>query len=50
MQKPVLHYDREHDILYLVIREGEEDHFVEVVEEVSVSASAVLFKSANTTG
>jgi uncharacterized protein YuzE len=36
MQKTALHYDREHDILYIVIHEGEEDHFVEVVEGVIV--------------
>ena len=36
MNKPILNYDSDHDILYLVIREGEEDHFVEVAEGITV--------------
>lgn len=36
MKKPILNYDRENDILYIVIREGEEDHFTEVTEGVII--------------
>jgi len=36
MKSPMLHYDREHDILYSVIREGMEHHFVEVTEGIIV--------------
>lgn len=36
MSKPVMNYDRENDILYLVIREGEEDHFGEVADGIVI--------------
>lgn len=36
MSKPILNYDRENDILYLVICEGEEDHFEEVADGIVV--------------
>jgi uncharacterized protein YuzE len=36
MKKTALNYDAENDILYLVIGEGEEDHFVEVSQGVVV--------------
>ena len=36
MNEPTLHYDSKNDILYLVIGEGEEHHFVEVAEGVMV--------------
>ncbi len=36
MNKPILNYDRTNDILYLVIREGEEHHFVETTEGIVV--------------
>ncbi len=36
MRKPILNYDSENDILYIVIREGEEHHFDEVAEGVVV--------------
>ena len=36
MSKPILNYDRENDILYLVIAEGEEDHFDEVTDGIVV--------------
>jgi uncharacterized protein YuzE len=36
MSKPILNYDRENDILYLVIGEGEEDHFDEVTDGIVV--------------
>ena len=36
MNKPILNYDREHDILYVVIREGEEHYFDEVAEGIIV--------------
>ncbi len=31
-----MNYDRTHDILYLVIREGDEHHFVETTEGIVV--------------
>jgi len=36
MSKPILNYDRENDILYIVIREGEEHHFVEVAKDIII--------------
>ncbi len=36
MNKPMVNYDRVHDILYFVIREGEEHHFVETAEGIVV--------------
>ncbi|PKO21913.1 MAG: hypothetical protein CVU38_12225 [Chloroflexi bacterium HGW-Chloroflexi-1] len=36
MNKPILNYDRTNDILYLVIRDGEEHHFVETAEGIVV--------------
>jgi uncharacterized protein YuzE len=36
MNKPTLNYDRVNDILYLMIREGEEHHFVETAEGIVV--------------
>lgn len=36
MSKPLLNYDRENDILYIVIREGEEHHFVEVADGIAI--------------
>jgi len=36
MNKPMVNYDRANDILYLVIRDGEEHHFVETAEGVVV--------------
>jgi uncharacterized protein YuzE len=36
MNKPTLHYDQEKDILYIVLREGPEHHFVEVAEDIIV--------------
>jgi uncharacterized protein YuzE len=36
MNKPTLNYDQVNDVLYVVIREGEEHHFVETVEGVVV--------------
>ena len=36
MKKTILHYDHEHDILYIVLCEGEEHHFVEVAEGILV--------------
>ncbi len=36
MNKPMVNYDRANDILYLVIREGDEHHFVETAEGVVV--------------
>lgn len=40
MNKPVVNYDRDHDILYLVIRDGAEDHFVETAEGIVVEFDA----------
>ena len=36
MNQPMLNYDRENDILYLVIREGEESHFGEAADGVII--------------
>lgn len=36
MNKPRVNYDRAHDILYFVIRDGEEHHFIETAEGVVV--------------
>lgn len=36
MSKPILNYDRENDILYIVIREGNEHHFVEAADGIIV--------------
>ena len=36
MNKSKINYDKKQDILYIVIREAEEDHFVEVAEGVTV--------------
>ncbi len=36
MDKPILNYDQESDILYIVLAEGEEDHFEEVTENILV--------------
>ena len=36
MSKPIVNYDRENDILYLVIREGEESHLGEVADGIVV--------------
>ena len=40
MKKPILNYDSETDILYIVIHEGEEHHFTEVAEGVVVEFDA----------
>ncbi len=34
--KSVLHYDEENNILYFVIREGEEHHFTELSEDITI--------------
>ncbi len=36
MNKPTVHYDAKSDVLYFLVREGEEDRFVEVAEGVNV--------------
>ena len=36
MKQPLLNYDKEFDVLYIVIREGEEHHFREIADGVSV--------------
>jgi uncharacterized protein YuzE len=36
MNKPTVHYDPQSDVLYFLVREGEEERFVEVVEGVNV--------------
>jgi len=40
MNKPVVNYDRDHDILYLVIRDGAEAYFVETTEGIVVEFDA----------
>jgi uncharacterized protein YuzE len=41
MTKPIVHYDHEQDILYIVLREGEEHHFDEVADGIIVEFDAV---------
>jgi uncharacterized protein YuzE len=41
MDKPMVNYDRDHDILYLVIQDGEEDHFVETAEGIVVEFDVI---------
>jgi uncharacterized protein YuzE len=36
MNKPILNYDCKNDILYVVIREGAEDHYDEVADGIIV--------------
>lgn len=36
MSKPILNYDRENDILYIVLHEGDEHYFDEVAEGIVV--------------
>ena len=36
MNKPTVHYDPQSDVLYFLIRDGEEERFVEVAEGVNV--------------
>jgi len=36
MNKPTVHYDPQSDVLYFLVREGEEERFVEVAEGVNV--------------
>ena len=37
-QAPKFHYDKEHDILYIVVRDGEE--FVEVCEGINLELNS----------
>jgi uncharacterized protein YuzE len=36
MSRPTAHYDPQSDTLYFLVRDGEEDRFVEVAEGVNV--------------
>ena len=36
MNKPTVHYDPQSDVLYFLVRDGEEEKFVEVAEGVNV--------------
>jgi len=36
LQAPKFHYDKKQDILYIVVREGEEEEFIEVAEGISL--------------
>ncbi len=36
MNKPILNYDRAKDILYIVLDEGEEHHFTEIREDITI--------------
>ncbi|HDN80447.1 MAG TPA: DUF2283 domain-containing protein [Chloroflexi bacterium] len=36
MNKPRVYYDPQSDVLYLLIKEGEEERFVEVAEGINV--------------
>ncbi|MDI6655255.1 MAG: DUF2283 domain-containing protein [Candidatus Hydrothermarchaeota archaeon] len=33
---PKFHYDKKHDVLYIVVKEGEEEEFVEIAEGVNI--------------
>lgn len=33
---PKFHYDKKHDILYIAVKEGEEEEFVEIAEGVNI--------------
>ena len=37
---PEFHYDKEHDILYIMAKEGEEEEFVEIAEGVNIELDA----------
>ena len=36
MNKPTVHYDPQSDVLYFLVRDGEEERFVEVAEGINV--------------
>ena len=36
LQIPKFHYDKKHDILYIVIKDGEEEEFLEIAEGISL--------------
>jgi len=36
MNKPTVHYDPQSDVLYFLVRDGEEERFMEVAEGVNV--------------
>jgi uncharacterized protein YuzE len=36
MSRPAVHYDPQSDVLYFLVRDGEEERFVEVTEGVNV--------------
>ena len=36
MNKPTVHYDSQSDVLYFLVRDGEEERFVEVAEGINV--------------
>lgn len=36
MNRPTVHYDAQSDVLYFLVRDGEEDRFEEVAEGVNV--------------
>jgi uncharacterized protein YuzE len=39
MNKPTVHYDPQSDVLYFLVRDGEEERFVEVAEGVNVEVA-----------
>lgn len=42
MSRPTVHYDPQSDTLYFLVRDGEEERFVEVAEGVNVEATVAL--------
>ncbi len=40
LQVPKFHYDKEHDILYIVVNEGEEEEFVEIAEGINMELNS----------
>jgi len=40
LQAPKFHYDRKRDILYIVVREGDEEEFIEVAEGINLEVDS----------
>lgn len=40
LQAPKFNYDKEHDILYIVVSEGEEEEFVEIAEGINLELNS----------
>jgi len=40
LQAPRFHYDRKHDVLYIVIKDGEEEEFIEIAEGINLELNS----------